>query len=246
MTEPSFPAFGDVQLPFPGDPGTRRVSFYLPAGFRVGGATYPVVYCADGGAVPAFGMKLARETQAGLVPATILIGVDSSLDARAEEYLPGVNPQRFNAHADFFANSVADWARQELGVSADRQSTAVFGVSNGGTFAVAIGSLNPHKFGYVLAFSVAKSPIRIALPARRPDSLPKFYLAAGKTGHENAFRRHTAALAKFLVRHGIDCTFSARDGGHDLDFWRSELTPALNWAFGTKNLSNYRARNLHS
>jgi hypothetical protein len=116
-------------------------------------------------------MRLARETQAGLVPATILIGVDSSPDARAEGYLPGANPQRFDAHADFFANSVVDWARQELGVSAAPHSTAVFGVSNGATFAVAIGSLNPHKFGHVLAFSVAKDSFTRAPPRLVPKVL---------------------------------------------------------------------------
>ncbi|MBI3861149.1 MAG: hypothetical protein HY290_04560 [Planctomycetia bacterium] len=231
MNKSSYPAFHEAELTFDGGKQVRRISVFLPPGFSAGAETYPVVYCSDGGSVPAFGMRLTRSMQAGLVPATVLVGVHNSPDARAEEYLPGVSQQQFDAHADFFANNVIDWARRELGVPAGTRSTAVFGVSNGGAFAVAMGFLRPDKFGHVIAFSVAKSPRRLALPSPRPESFPRFYLAAGTTGGENSFRRHTAALAKYLVRHKVESVFSARDGGHDFEFWQSELPAAFNWAF---------------
>jgi enterochelin esterase-like enzyme len=231
LNKSAFPAFHEAELTFSGGEKTRRISVFLPPGFGAGAESCPVVYCSDGGAVAAFGMRLTRSMQAGLVPATVLVGVHNSPDSRAEEYLPGVSQQRFDAHADFFANNVIDWTRRELGVPAESQSTAVFGVSNGGAFAVAMGFLHPEKFGHVIAFSVAKSPTRLAFPSPRPESFPRFYLAAGKTGRENSFRRHTAALAKYLGRHNIECTFSARDGGHDFEFWQSELPAAFNWAF---------------
>jgi|SRR5579863_1180243 len=233
MSQSRFPAFHEVELPFGNDHAERRVSIFLPPGFQREAGTYPVVFCADGGSVPAFGMRMTRAMRDGLVPATILIGVHNSPDARAEEYLPGVDRERFDAHAEFFSRTVVDWAHAELDLPADPRSTAVFGVSNGGAFAIAMGLLHPGQFGNVIAFSVAKSPTRPPLQTSRPDSLPRFYMAAGRTGRENSFRRHTAALAKILQRRGIDCTYSAKEGDHDFEFWQSELPAALNWVFGS-------------
>ena len=96
-----------------------------------------------------------------------------------------------------------------------------------------MGVLHPEKFGRVIAFSVAKCSARIDLPVPRPDSFPNFYLSAGNEGRENSFRRHTAAIAKYLSRHKVECEFTARDGGHDFEFWQSELPAAFNWAFAS-------------
>ncbi len=232
MSGSTLPQFHEAELAFGESAATRRISVFLPPRFDREAGKYPVVFCSDGGSVPGFGMRLTRAMREQQIPATILVGVHNAPDARAEEYLPGVDPQRFDAHADFFAIKVVNWARTELGLPTDPQSTAVFGVSNGGAFAVAMGLLHPGTFGRVIAFSVSKSVTSPKLSGLPTSLLPMFYLSAGNDGREKAFCRHTAALARLMQRHQIDCTYAAREGGHEFEFWQSELPAALNWAFG--------------
>lgn len=230
----SIPNSHEFDLPFEFGGSPRRVTIWRPTGFVSDGAALRVVFCADGGSWPAFALAVLPGMQRGDVPPAVLVGVHNSPEKRAEEYLAGLEPARFEAHAEFFCQTVVGRIRAELGTSAEPRDNAVFGVSNGGAFAVAMGLRHPEIFGQVIAFSVARSPAAPEVPASKTRPLPRCYLAAGNDASEKMFRRHTAAFAKVLKRHGADCVWQLREGGHDIGFWRREFPLALAWAFGSE------------
>jgi predicted esterase len=123
-------------------------------------------------------------------------------------------------------------------VENDRRNCAVFGFSNGGAFAVAMGCRHPDRFGQVIAFSVAKSPLQPILGAKTPDQHPRFYLAAGRRGAEKMFKRHTLSLAKSFRRRGAECVFVERDAGHDFGFRQKEFVVGVSWAFAASGRHN--------
>jgi enterochelin esterase-like enzyme len=204
----------------------RAVTVYLPPDR---GERPPVLYLADGGAVPGFAAVLEPGIVAGTTPAAVLVGVHSAAstpgdDARAREYLPGVDRVRFEAHERFFVGEVASWAERELGVSADRERRAAGGFSNGAVLASALGCRHPDRFGAVIAFSVGvQPPPPRGAPARH-------YLLAGTL--EPGFRRATRAWAARLRDHGVEVEERERICGHDPLMWEEELPAAVRWAFG--------------
>jgi hypothetical protein len=136
----------------------RDLTVYLPPGHDPI-QQYPVVYTADGDSVGRFTTILDPQIADGNVPAVIVVGVhsaeyggttalyDPDQDLRAQEYLLGENPERFEAHQRFFVYEVSEWAEQALGASSNRKERAVFGYSNGGGFAVSMGIRHPDGEG---------------------------------------------------------------------------------------------------
>lgn len=148
-----------------------------------------------------FAAVLEPGVVAGTTPAAVLVGVHSATgtpadDPRGREYLPGLDSRRFEAHERFFVDEVADWARREVGVSADRELRAVGGYSNGAVLASALGGRHPDRFGAVVAFSMGVHP---PLPSgSRP---PRHYLLAGTL--EPGFLRATREWGARLRDSGV-------------------------------------------
>lgn len=204
----------------------RKLHVYLPPRYDRHGRA-PVLYATD------------RRTSAdliepliatGRIPPVISIGVpfgpDIDGDRRAQEYLPGLHPDRFEAHRSFFIEELASWAEDELGVSDERSGRAVFGVSNGAAFAAAMGVRHPEHFGTVIAFSLGITP---AAPSWEPDEAPRHYLCAGTL--EEGFFRGTQSWAERAAGAGADVAHRTWVSGHDMVMWEGELPAALEWAF---------------
>jgi enterochelin esterase-like enzyme len=206
----------------------RGVTVFLPPGHR-SRLQYPVLFCADGQAVHGFADRLAQEIDGGRAPPIILIGVHSVEEHRAREYVLGVDAQRFEAHEHYFADEIRRWARSEFALLPGRHSCGVFGFSNGGTFALAMGIRHRDQYGVVIAFSIAGGADRIeaAEYARRPS--PRFYLSAGT--REKPFRDTGRAIAKLLSKHGVENVSTERCAGHEFGFWNSELPVAIRWSY---------------
>jgi enterochelin esterase-like enzyme len=169
---------------------------------------------------------------AGGLPPTLLVGIHSSSATRGGEYLPGVNPESFSAHERFFVDDVARWARSELRAAPTPDRCGVFGFSNGGAFAVALGNRHPDKFGVVIAFSVARGPAVFGKYGPQHARAQRYYLAAGRVGPERAFRKNTLAVARMLQRRGVAHVWCERAAGHEFGFWEEELPLAIAWVFG--------------
>jgi enterochelin esterase-like enzyme len=146
---------------------------------------------------------------------------------RLHEYSPGFDPDRFSAHEKFFVDDVRRWARSRFGVALPAERTAVFGVSAGGEFALAIGLRHPDVYGVVFSASPGAG---YRPPAVMPSVLPRAYLVAGTL--EPFFRQNATRWADALRAAGADVVMTERVGSHGDAFWREEFPLMVAWAFG--------------
>lgn len=208
--------------------GTRRVTVYLPQDYR-GSNDKPVVLCADGQTVGRFAERVHQEIARGRLPSLILIGAHSIEEIRVGEYVEGVSDELFDAHERFFTQEICRWAHAEFDIQPKRERCGVFGFSNGGAFAVAMGFRHPKQFGVVIAFSMAGGIDRTSTVADFENLFSRFYLSAGN--REKPVRDRTRFLAKWLTKNGAQARYTERPGAHDFAHWTSELPQALQWAF---------------
>lgn len=224
--------------------GERRdLTVYLPPNHDPT-QRLPVVYAADGDMVRGFATILDPLIAAGGVPSVIVVGVHSgphlndtaesrafSQARRDAEYMPGVNPERFEAHEQFFVYEVASWAEQNLGAATNREQRAVFGVSNGAVFAIAMGIHHSDHYASVLAFSLAGGK-DLSTPQWTDDTSPRHYLVAGTL--EEYCRQETAGWAARLTQLGVEHVYRERVCGHDFIIWEEEFPGAVAWAFADR------------
>jgi enterochelin esterase-like enzyme len=225
--------------------GLRRATVYLPLGHNKDSQSH-VIYAADGQNTAMFAQVIEPLIDERRIPPIVIVGVHSGAPtdgipdasntrwriARAQEYLPTANPERFAKHEQFFCSEMQKWAEQTIGVSSDRQRRAVFGFSNGGRFAIEMGRKRPDSFGYVFAFSVAGDADGRFDRLGSPADQSQYYMASG--AWEPPFNECTTRLAEELERQGINVLHVARVAGHDWAMWSEELAAATQWAFGKK------------
>jgi enterochelin esterase-like enzyme len=219
----------------------RKLTVYSPPGLEPGQAR-DVVYTADGEETEHYAPSLEPLFISGKIPPVVLVGVhsggyaggapdfknyDSKKDMRAQEYFPGLDPERFAKHEAFFCSEVTAWAEREWKVSGEPKHRALFGCSNGGRFVFEMAMRHPDRFGHVVAFSVPGAG-EIVLP-NGLKTAASFYLEAGTW--EKPFLAYTTRLAEALKGAGVKTEFRTRVGGHDAAIWRDELAGALVKAF---------------
>jgi enterochelin esterase-like enzyme len=180
--------------------------------------------------VTRFAPTLESAIEAGAVPPVLLVGLHNALgalgprsDLRAQEYLPGHNRRRFDAHLRFVTGEVIPWADERFGPVAGPWVAA--GFSNGAVWAIAAAQRHPDLIGAVAAFSAGVVPQRISGAAR--SARVRHYLAAGTL--EPGFRRSTRRWAERLDKAGLPCRHEEWIGGHDQVWWEQQLPVALGW-----------------
>jgi enterochelin esterase-like enzyme len=200
--------------------GGRPVTVYLPPD-----PPEAVVFAGDGQLISQWGGAL----EAADLPPTMIVGVYRLTDEmrRLHEYSPGFDPDRFSAHEKFFVDDVRRWARSRFGVALPPERTAVFGVSAGGEFALAIGLRHPDVYGAVFSASPGAG---YRPPAVMPSALPRAYLVAGTL--EPFFLQNATRWADALRAAGADVVMTERVGSHGDAFWREEFPLMVAWAFG--------------
>ncbi len=200
--------------------GGRPVTVYVPPD-----PPEAVVFAGDGQLISQWGGAL----EAADLPPTMIVGVYRLADEmlRLHEYSPGFDPDRFSAHEKFFVEDVRRWARSRFGVALPAERTAVFGVSAGGEFALAIGLRHPDVYGVVFSASPGAG---YRPPAVMPSALPRAYLVAGTL--EPFFLQNATRWADALRAAGADVVMTERVGSHGDAFWREEFPLMVAWAFG--------------
>jgi enterochelin esterase-like enzyme len=205
----------------------RQVSVYRPPGHAQALAGCVL---ADGEAARSFAPVLEAAILAGSVPPVLLAGVHNAAsatgswpDMRSQEYLPHVNPRRFDAHLRFVADEVIPWAGEQFGPVGGPWVAA--GFSSGGAWAIAAAQRRPDVLGAVAALSSGVVPQEISRDAR--SARIRHYLAAGTL--EPGFRRATKRWAERLALAGLPYRHEEWIGGHDQMWWTQQLPVALGW-----------------
>ena len=176
-----------------------------------------VIYAADGAMVRSLAPAMDTLIAAGLMEPVVIVGVvAAAADDRAREYVYGydVDSTRFVAHEKFFIDEVSAWAESTLHVSSARQDRTIWGASNGGAFAVAMGLRHPDRFARVIAMS----PVYADIPTPNSSAaLPQFFLAAGT--FEETTETRAGLLGNVLRGMRAPTKFEEFVGGHDAVVW---------------------------
>src|SRR4051812_3196961 len=113
----------------------------------------------------------------------------------------------------------------------DRGRIGLAGFSDGASYALSLGFVDPPRFGFVLAFS----PGMVDLPARMSKA-PRTFLAHGRRDSILAYRNASLGIVPRLRREGLDVTFRPFDGDHEIppaveaeafDFFLGNTVPVL-------------------
>ena len=201
--------------------GGRPVTVYVPPD-----PPEAIVFASDGQMIAQWGGIL----EAANVRPTMIVGAHRVADEtlRLHEYSPGFDPHRFAAHERFFVDHVGTWVRSHFGVTLSAERTAVFGVSAGGEFALAIGLRHPQRYGVIFAGSPGAG---YRPPTVLPTPLPRTYLVAGTL--EPFFLDNAARWRRALRDAAADVVMTERVAGHDDAMWRAEFPLMVAWAFGS-------------
>jgi enterochelin esterase-like enzyme len=204
--------------------GGRRVTVYFPPN-----PPEVVVFAGDGQLISQWGADLVALSG---VPPTMIVGVHRLDDEmrRLHEYVhsPDLDPERFEAHEEFFVNELRRWTQKRFKATLSAERTAVFGVSASGELALAMGLRHPDLYGAVFCASPGGG---FRPPDVMPAPIPRTYLVAGTC--EPFFLKNAARWAVALRNAGGDVVMTERTGSHGDAFWREEFPAMMGWGFGS-------------
>ena len=215
----------------------RPITVYTPP-LRPGEKVAATVYLADGGQVHQVAPYIDYLVVSRRLPAVLLVGVHPGKnllggddpqvsDTRALEYLIGFGKtdERFEAHERFFINEVIPWAEAKFGAPKDRNRRAVWGASNGGSFALAMGLRHSDVFGHVIAFSPTWSG-NLSTPKWTRAEVPSHYLLFGTLESKN-IRKLASDWSETVSQNGAAVTLRQPVSGHDGVMWLEWFGDAL-------------------
>lgn len=221
----------DLESPSLGE--SRTVSVYLPGPNR---KIAFVVYMSDGDAAEGYAHILEPLMDLGELPPIAIIGTHSGVyrgevelsrddtrrNVRALEYVPSLDPNRFQQHEIFFTQEVLSWAEEKYQVPASAKSRVVFGFSNGGSFSATMGIRHPELYGSVIACAIAGDRYDLS---RGPKLTNEFYLVTGTW--DARFHSNVEYLYKTLKKAKVKCRLAVRAAEHDGKMWQEEFVSAL-------------------
>ena len=192
------------------------------------------MFATDGQYTPLLACSLETSVLLGESPPVVIVGVHASRSpatdefgssGRSREYVYGFDDDAYAAHEAFFIEAVIPWAESRLPISRERAKRAVFGMSNGASFATAVGRRHPSLFGSVIAFSHAIDGLGAVADTDMTDA--RFYLMYGD--QEMYVNENTEAVAEVVRSRGGDVTVATWSGKHDFWSWMAELPAAVAW-----------------
>lgn len=205
---------------------TRKLTLYLPPHYDKA-QRYPVLYMADGFAVPVFASAIEAAILSGQIRPLIVVGLwPGEGGERSREYLPGRSAPRYAEHADFVLNEVLPLVEQKYAPSTRPQDRLIAGFSDGAAWALSTGLKHKDVFGGIIALSFGWKPAASGIDA--PDR-PRLFLASGLL--EPDFDATTREAFRHAGNARNPVTFDGYTSGHELPAWRSMLLDALRWFF---------------
>ena len=165
----------------------------------------------------------------------------------------------FNDYGAFVGEELPQVMRKMFPLSTRREDTFIAGLSMGGFGAVRNGFVYANTFSRIAALSSALTVLDPAVPPIAGDKavfgdldtaaqtdknfqvayaqlrkraeageaqIPAVYLACGT---EDGFLASTRAFRDQLVGDGVDVTYDEQPGGHEWDFWDSQIKKIIDW-----------------
>ena len=240
----------------------RRVTVWLPPGFRGRGRSYPVLYLNDGqnlfdparafgGVAWNVGETAARLIRRRRIPPLLVVGIDHGDARRAREYLPVEDDRNPDArhplgdeYAAFVAREVLPEIARRFPVARGAANTGFGGSSYGAVAALHTVLVNPGVFGRLLIESPSLYVgngylLRKARAAARWPS--RIYLGVGTAETRRAdWNQETVAnvlaLERILRARGLGprrLRVRVEEGAtHSEGAWAGRLPDALEFLFG--------------
>ena len=240
----------------------RRITVWLPPGWRAQRRRSPVLYLNDGqnlfDPARAFGGQTwrVRETAAWLIrhkriPPLAIVGIDHGDGRRGREYLPVEDDRNPAArdplgreYAEFVTREVLPFMRREYPIAAGASNTGFGGSSYGAIAALTTALVKPGVFGRLLIESPSlyvggELLLRRARAARRWPS--RVYLGVGTAEAGRADRNEETVenvrkLAAILGRARLGrrrLRVLVEEGGtHSEGAWARRLPTALEFLYG--------------
>ena len=165
----------------------------------------------------------------------------------------------FNDYGAFVGEELPQIMRAMFPLSSSREDTFIAGLSMGGFGAVRNGFAYANTFSRIAALSSALTVLDPKVPpiagdkavfgdldaaaqtnknyqvayaqlrervAAGESKMPSVYLACGT---EDGFLPSTRAFRDQLLADGVDVTYDEQPGGHEWDFWDSQIKKVIDW-----------------
>lgn len=159
----------------------------------------------------------------------------------------------WNDYETFIGDELPAITRQMFPLSDKREDTFIAGLSMGGYGALRNGIVFSDTFSHVIGLSSAlhifddlseeaniglfdnleeasKTNLNPKIAAedmfREKREIPKFYMSCGR---QDDLLGVNVDFRDFLRKNGADVTWDEEDGGHDWDFWDSQIKKVLDW-----------------
>jgi S-formylglutathione hydrolase FrmB len=213
-----------------GDPSTRSLPVYLPAGYERGTRRYPVIHMLSGFLGSGQGLlnwsftgesldrRLDRLIGEGVMKPCIVALPDAMTALGGSQY---VNSRGTGRYADYFANEIVSRVDRSFRTLAEPAHRAVMGKSSGGYGALVHAMQRPDLFG-----AVASHSGDLYFEYGYFGDLPKACTAIGKAGGLRAWLAEYRAAKKKSHAHITTlnivamaaCYSPGKDGTPDLPF----------------------------
>lgn len=219
------PEMAQAELPGPAPGETRTVYFWRPPSAPPG--PLPVLYMADGlDGLMVAAVKVRPLVAEGRMRPLVIVGMEANTQQRTIEYALAVRRNEvWNAHFDWFVNTVMPWAELHAGASSDPNQRGVGGFSNGGDFALMAIARRPDLFSAVLAHS----PVNIPRQPLRGRPGTRWVLTAAHEDIYDDVDEISRALARHIGRQPLRRCLGHWD--HNLPSWRELAPGTVAWMF---------------
>jgi enterochelin esterase-like enzyme len=215
----------------------EKVWVYTPAGFKKSGSRYPVLVLFDGDRnirwIPKIlDLLIAR----GKLPPMVAVLTDQSVPSVRRDELP-CNPR----YADFLANELAPWARQNYYATAQPERTVVAGASLGGLASVFAGLKHPEVFGKVISLSGSfwwkpdgdtQGEWLVREVSAAPKQPLRLYLEVGLMESFDMQVKTNRDMAETMRAKGYPAHFFEYDGSHAFLNWSEGMVSGLEYLLG--------------
>ena len=217
----------------------RRMFVYTPYGYETSGESYPVLYLLHGGGGDEAAWSTMGRTvqildnliEKGLAKPMICVmpngnpGQQAAKTQMLEEKTYERNDPNFaNLYVKSIVNDIIPYIESHYRAIPKREARAVSGLSMGGGHTLAVTSLFPGTFDYILPLSMgvrgdAETIDKQLLPVKQ-GGYKLYWIGCGETDFVWEMAKNLDAA---LTRNGMEHTFYVTDGGHTWANWRKYL-----------------------